>query len=162
VAAMMTIAEFAKQQGCTPKTIYKRLNRVIPGNTEGITEVKNGKTYITVFGQGVLIGFNPGESEKVIPGNTGLNPVIPGETAFFREQIAALQDELAKEREHSRAMADRVADLAGQLAELSRNNQFLLGAEQTRTNPALIQEPTRKGLFARLFGQKAAKHGYDE
>jgi len=69
------------------------------------------------------------------------------------------QEELSKEREHSRAQADRLASLAEQLAELSRNNQILLGAEQSRTNPALLpnvgegdKKPKRKlfGIFGKL------------
>jgi len=81
--------------------------------------------------------------------------------AYFKEQNRILHEELVKEREHSRAQADRLASLAEQLAELSRNNQILLGAEQSRTNPALLstgeqsaeveEQPVRKKGFWNLF-----------
>ena len=80
---------------------------------------------------------------------------------YFKEQNRILQEELIKEREHSRTQADRLASLAEQLAELSRNNQILLGAEQSRTNPALLsageqapeveEQPVRKKGFWGLF-----------
>lgn len=41
------------------------------------------------------------------------------------------------ERQHSREQSDKIINLAEQLAELSRNNQILLGAEQQRMNPLL-------------------------
>ena len=81
--------------------------------------------------------------------------------AYFKEQNRILQEELIKEREHSRTQADRLANLAEQLAELSRNNQILLGAEQSRTNPALLstgeqqpdaeEQPIKKKGFWGLF-----------
>jgi len=158
---MMTVAAYAAQQGVTAKTIYKRLNRVIPFHPEGITLVKNGKTYITAFGQVVLTEgitqVTPHGGERVKKGNTGLNPggnKNASEVAFLRIQNEQYQAELAKEREHSRAMAGRVADLATQLAELSRNNQLLLGAEQTRTNPALLPAADKPSFFRRIFGRK--------
>jgi len=79
---------------------------------------------------------------------------------FLKEQCERLQSELEKEREHSRAQADKLAVLAEQLAELSRNNQMLLGVEQSRTNPVLLNkegipdddvQPAKKKRFWHLF-----------
>lgn len=70
------------------------------------------------------------------------NSLLRENIDFYRKQFEIAQDELNKEREHSRQQADRLANLAEQLAELSRNNQILLGAEQTRTNPALLMGDT--------------------
>jgi hypothetical protein len=106
---------------------------------------------------------------------TVLNTVKHGENEeilFLREQNKALLTELEREREynrkaleqereHSRTQADKLANLAEQLAELSRNNQILLGAEQSRTNPALLmgdgeteakeEQPVKKKSFWNLF-----------
>lgn len=99
------------------------------------------------------------------------------QTRLLQEQNKSLQDELIKEREYSRTQTDRLADqsdritnLAEQLAELNRNNQLLLGAEQSRTNPALLMngneqnnsdgttatEDTAKksSIFSKLFRKK--------
>lgn len=98
------------------------------------------------------------------------------QTRLLQEQNKSLQEELTKEREYSRTQTDRLADqsdritnLAEQLAELNRNNQLLLGVEQSRTNPALLmnvndkneteETPTgestaKKGIFSRIFRKK--------
>ena len=62
------------------------------------------------------------------------------EIIFLRDQNRYLQEELIRSLEHSRdqadkiaSQADRIVSLAEQLAELIRNNQMLLGAEQSRT-----------------------------
>jgi len=73
-----------------------------------------------------------------------LNPVKQPETnqneqiLFLREQIKSLNDELKSEREHSRKQTDELSELAQKLAEITRNQQLLLGAEQSRSNPALL------------------------
>ena len=85
-----------------------------------------------------------------------------GDITYFKEQNRLLQEELSKEREHSRAQADKLAALAEQLAELSRNNQILLVAEQRRANPGLLSaggqpdeegqgQPVKKKSFWGLF-----------
>jgi len=62
------------------------------------------------------------------------------EILFLRERIKELEREkeqnqtaLECERKHSRQQSDRIADLASQLAELTRNGQVLLKQEQNRT-----------------------------
>ena len=68
------------------------------------------------------------------------------EIIFLRNQNQSLMQELEKEREynritlekereHSRQQAERIADLAEKMADLTRNNQILLGAEQSKSNP---------------------------
>jgi hypothetical protein len=118
---------------------------------------KNGITYITAKGEDALSVFYTSDKQddaKML--NTDKQPENE-EILFLREQTRLLHEELNTERVHSRAQADKLADLAFQLAELSRNNQVLLGAEQSRTNPALLDgnepppEEKKKGFFSSLF-----------
>ncbi|MDR2903323.1 MAG: hypothetical protein LBU77_02270, partial [Clostridiales bacterium] len=67
---------------------------------------------------------------------------LNAENGFLRTRVEVLEEELKLERTHSREQADKLSDLAAQLAELTRNNQVLLGAEQSRTNPALLSGET--------------------
>jgi len=60
--------------------------------------------------------------------------ILEQEIDFLKNQIVAKDRQLEYEREHSREQSKRLADLAEQLAELNRNNQILLGSEQTRNN----------------------------
>jgi len=131
---LITVAEFAKDIGVTPKTVYKWLNRVKPEYGDSLTEKKGSRTYITEKGIEVLTASITVVKPSITEGKTEYNKVIPGETdevLYLRVQNKVLLDELNKEREHSRSMTE-------QLAELARNSQVLLGAEQSRTNPVLL------------------------
>jgi len=93
------------------------------------------------------------------------NPLLNqlnSENSFLRSRVEALEEELKTERTNSREQTDKLSDLAAQLAELTRNNQVLLGAEQSRTNPALLmggeslphqseEQQPKKGFFQRFF-----------
>ena len=163
---MKTVSQVARELGVTPKTIYKRLNRVKPTVTPGNDEVKPGLTqcltvkqgaitYVTEDGEKYLIEclvkptderYNTGNTEvkpgytEVTQGNTHVMSNKDNENEeilFLREQVKSLQEELKAEREHSRQKSDEISDMAQKLLEITRNQQVLLGAEQSRTNPAL-------------------------
>ena len=69
------------------------------------------------------------------------------ENSFLRDRVEALEQELATERAHSREQTDKLFKLATQLSDLTKNNQLLLGAEQSRTNPVLLMgdSPLKRG-----------------
>ena len=135
-----TVAEFAKEKNVSVQTIYRKLNRVKQINTECLTEKKSGITYITSKGEDILTDALTGVKHEDVKLFNTVKHAESGEIEFLREQNKVLHDELIKEREHSRGQADKLANLAEQLAELSRNNQILLGAEQSRTNPAILTQ----------------------
>jgi hypothetical protein len=131
-----------------------------------LTGKKGSVTYITDVGESTLTDYLTGvkviQVLNPVKGLKGENPQEPSDSegiSFLRNQVNDLQIELSKEREHSRAQAERLATIAEQLAELTRNNQVLLGAEQTRTNPALLSgvaadgrdpeesPPRKRGIF---------------
>ncbi|MCL2400654.1 MAG: hypothetical protein FWC91_13035 [Defluviitaleaceae bacterium] len=93
--------------------------------------------------------FLPSEENK-------LYEILNSELESKNNLIIKLQEELTTERTHSREQANRLSDLAEQLAELNRNNQILLGSEQNRTNHTLAVAngegtPKKTGFFARVF-----------
>lgn len=160
---MKTISEIARESGVSVQTIYRTLNKVKHETGESLTEKINGILHITEDGESLVkqkLNIKQ-ENEKVF------NQAENDEIVFLREQNKVLQDELLRERQHSRAQADRLAELATQVVELARNNQLLLGAEQSRTNPLLYNgelaatdagqvstlEPV-KGFFKRFFNGK--------
>ena len=150
---MMTIAQFAAAAGVSVQTIYRLLDSVKQETGECLTVKIGGKRHITGPGEGILRERLTGVKQVL---NTVKHPESE-EIAFLREHTRKLQEELATERAHSREQADKLADLAAQLAELSRNNQLLLGAEQSRTNPALLPggEPRKSvGFFKRWLGRQ--------
>jgi len=154
---------------------------VKPGETDFsklTLTVKSGAiTYITEDGERYLkycMGkeVKPSVTEnstKVKPGNTEVKPVTPPvhpnieEILFLREQVKLatdqnirLNEELNKEREHSRAIADR-------LATITENQQKLLGMEQVKTTPTALMGEShaesaesiekKNGILWRIFGR---------
>jgi hypothetical protein len=182
---MITVAEFARKHSVSVQTIYRRLNKV---DAEGLTVKQNGILYITPQGENELTVL----PEPVKDSLTGVEqPNVKHELTtptfekqerareynemlipFMREQNEFLRDELSREREHSRAQATRLAELSEQIAELVRNNQILIAAEQNRNNIGFLnsdgiqdvkqsledsessEEPPRKqGFIKRLLGK---------
>ena len=155
---MMTIAQFAAAAGVSVQTIYRLLNSVKQETGECLTEKIGGKAHITERGEVVLRERLTRVQHDVKQAFNTVKQPESDEIIFLREQNQLLQGELITERAHSREQADKLADLAAQLAELSRNNQLLLGAEQSRTNPALLpggEAGRSEGFFSRLFSRKS-------
>ena len=162
---MKTIKQVADELGVSKDKVKYQVGK-LPGNYL----VKTGKiTHLTDDGilkiremlLGKEVGNLPGKSGESLPGRKNelheLYRILKIELEAKNEQIASLQTELSAERVHSREQADKLSDLATQLTELTRNNQLLLGAEQSRTNPALITankneiQQEKKGILQRLF-----------
>lgn len=160
---MKTVAEFAKDAGVTPKTVYKWLNKVKPFHTNGLTIKKGAVTFITEVGIKALTERFTKVKPETHKGYTEVKQTEAPELVFLREQVKTLTEELNREREHSRTLAEQLADIA-------RNSQILLGAEQTRTNPALLSEVEvgtvdtspkeaeqpalkKRGFWERIFGK---------
>jgi len=156
---MKTISQFAAEKGVSVQTIYRMLNKIKQETGKCLTEKINGIAHITEDGKKEL-------NKRLTDVKQVLNAVKQAESDeifFLREQNKSLLEELVAERSHSREQADKLSDLAAQLVELSRNNQLLLGAEQSRTNPALLRSDEdmihkvgkghKKGFLQRLFGK---------
>jgi len=149
--AVVKVSEFAKQAGVTPKTVYKWLNRLNPIYQNGLSGKKDGITYITEEGATVLTyaltgGVTGAETEETMQ----VNAKESAQIEYLQEQNKILLEELNREREHSRTMAE-------QLAEIARNNQVLLGIEQRRVGPAILEEgeehsPKKPGFWKKIFG----------
>lgn len=172
---MKTIAEFAKQEDVTTKTIYQRIYKYKEenGDLNGIVKLKDGIKYVTEKGQECLskpknkeITENPEKIEnepsltKDEPGLTkneeklnqpSENTDIYSINSVLQKQLEETQRELKREREHSRNLSNEVIQLAKQVTELAKNNQVLLGAEQSRTNPVLLFEEKQKEKGLKAF-----------
>lgn len=74
-------------------------------------------------------------------------------------EIKRLNEELSKEREHSREQSNRILTLAEQMTELTRNNQVLLKQEQDKNAKILLLEESKNvvkahnGFFSRFFNK---------
>jgi len=152
------------QVGKLPSSYLVKVGNITHLTNEGILKIKEillGKD------MGKLLGNYSDKTGEFYPQEEKeLYQILKQELQSKNEQIELLQNELKVERTHNREQSDKLADLANQLAEITRNNQILLGAEQSRTNPVLLgdekervsdtdETPHRKkGLFGFFRSKK--------
>lgn len=153
----------AKELNVSPQAVYKRLTNEFNNRFNNhIQRIKSGKrVHIRldpVAEEALKALYNqvhqPVEQLYIEPIEHPLLNQLNTENSFLKARIELLENELATERKHSREQSDKLSDLAGQLAELTRNNQILLGTEQSKTSATLLadNEATEtKGFFAKLF-----------
>ena len=136
--------QIAKEIKVSPQAVYKKLTDEFNNQfNDHIQRTEKGKYLLDeVAEQALKELFNqvvqPVQQQTIEPVQQSLLNQLNTENSFLRARIEALEDELKTERTHSREQTDKLSDLAAQLAELTRNNQILLGAEQSKTNPALL------------------------
>jgi len=162
---MKTIKQIADEIGVSKQAVYKKIKQEpLSTSLQELTTTVDGKLTVLVDGEKLIKSAFSME----IPSTVSTNQVddivnrftasLQGQIATLTEQNQDLRNQLNDERTHSREQADKLSDLAAQLAELTRNNQLLLGAEQSRTNPALLasddrqphpdeEQQKKKGLF---------------
>ena len=153
---MKTVSEFAKEKNISVQTVYRHLkaathdkNDSVKHNVkECLTQQQGRITYITPKGEEYLTGCLTGVKRVLNTVKEDIKPETAPENEYLAQQVTLLQEELNKEREHSRQQAIRLADLAEQLAGLSRNNQVLLGIEQKKIEQIEIKKP----FWQRFFG----------
>jgi transposase-like protein len=137
---MKTVADVARELGVSTQTIYRKLNNV----EQGLTLKKGAITYITRDGLEYI-------KNNVQQGSTVLNRVKQGETTenaeitYLREQVKTLQEDVRKKDE-------RYTELAERLAQITENQQKLIGMEKIQQ----IEE-RKTGLFG--FLKRKIKEG---
>ncbi len=158
---MKTIAQFAKEVGTTPTTVYRKLDQAAKQDVKACLTVKQGNiSYLTQDGEEFLYSCLTPVQQKAANVQQALNTDEQAEKSnneqilFLREQVKSLQKELNTEREHSREQSKEFLTLAGKVSELAKNSQILLRAEQERTTPSLSdggnespQKRGKRGLF---------------
>ena len=136
--------QIAKEINVSPQAVYKKLTDEFNNQFNShIQRTVKGKYLLDEVAEQALKNlFNqvvqPAQQQNIESVEQLLLNQLNVENSFLRARIEALEEELKTERTHSREQTDKLSDLAAQLAELTRNNQILLGAEQSKTNPALL------------------------
>lgn len=140
-----TIKEIADEIGVSKQAIFKRIKREpLSTSLQGLMVTVDGRLMVTVDGEKLIKqAFSGGESstsdnqltvevddlvdgsstkseEKTaeVDGQNRLYEILERELQAKNEQIAALQAELSKERQHSREQAEKIAVLADQAQRL--------------------------------------------
>ena len=154
----ITVKEFAELAGVSRQTIYNKLDKPVNGveNLTAFLKVENGIKYISKEALKLyMLDMKKQTAENILVQNTV--QYLHDNVKTLQEFVKALQEnndvlteQIAKKDEQITALNERLRESL----ELNRNNQVLLGSEQSRTNPALIgTQPEEKpaGWFKRLF-----------
>jgi AcrR family transcriptional regulator len=145
---MMTVAELAAQAGVSTQTVYRRLNSLTPHFKNVLTEKRAGILYFKDLEASLeVLKLTPVEqfNTDVQQFNTNVEPFNTStydETEYLREQNRTLLSDLETERNHNRNLTERILTLSEELAVIAKNNQVLLGIEQTK----------KTNLLSRIFG----------
>ena len=132
---MKTIRQIADEIGVSKQAVFKKIKREpLSTSLQGFTATVDGRLMVSVDGEKLIKqAFSGGEvsttdnqlpptesDEKTVEvdGQNVLYEILKMELQAKNEQIAALQAELSKERQHSREQAEKIAVLADQAQKL--------------------------------------------
>lgn len=176
-----TIKEIAEEIGVSKQAVFKKMKREpLSTGLQGLTTTVDGRLIVSVDGEKLIKqaflrcessttdnqltvvddlvdGSSTKSEEKTaeVDGQNRLYEILERELQAKNEQIAALQAELSKERQHSREQAERIAVLADQAQRLQlaqmqpqQIEDCVAPAAPERQQP----EPPRS-WWSRLFGK---------
>ena len=133
--SMKTIRQIADEIGVSKQAVFKKIKREpLSTSLQGFTATVDGRLMVSVDGEKLIKqAFSGGEvsttdnqlpptesDEKTVEvdGQNALYEILKMELQAKNEQIAALQAELSKERQHSQKQAEKIAVLADQAQKL--------------------------------------------
>ena len=144
---MKTIKQIADEIGVSRQAVHKKIKQEpLSTSLQEFMSTKNNVVYISVDGINLVKtaflkdSLTTNSVNQLSTMTTQYMTSLQNQIDFLAEQNQDLREQLNKERDHSREQTDKLSNLAAQLAELTRNNQILLGAEQSRTNSALLND----------------------
>lgn len=142
-----TIKQIACEVGVTKQAVFKKIDNL--GLRDKLT--KNGNQFAVDDDTEALIkqGFSENDRQPVDDNQTStvdaLVDMLRKELDSKNKQISDLQDELAKERIHSRKIADDLAKLADQAQQLQAGSILLQApADQDSDQPIEQAQATKK------------------
>lgn len=140
-----TIKEIAEEIGVSKQAIFKKMKREpLTTSLRGLTTTVDGRLMVSVDGEKLIkqafmrgellttdsqftvvvdslvdgVSNKPEEKQAEVDSQNVLYEILKMELQAKNEQIAALQAELSKERQHSREQAEKIAILADQAQKL--------------------------------------------
>lgn len=163
---LLTVQEFAEKAGVSVQAVYKRLNNSL----NPYIQLVEGRKMIKLSALSDVYGVEVEQPIKpfVQPIQPSIQPELNKENSsseadFLRKQVEQLQAELSAERQHSRELAEKIAELAEKVVVLTDQSQKLqlaqmspqLSAEQkqeaepkTEAETETPKKPWWKSLFS--------------
>ena len=132
-----TVKEIAEEIGVSKQAVFKKMKREpLSTSLQGLTTTVDGRLMVSVDGEKLIkqafsrcepsttdnqlmeeidgLSTKKKENKSEVAGQNCLYEILKMELQAKNEQIAALQAELSKERQHSREQAERIVMLADQ------------------------------------------------
>ena len=161
-----TVKEIAEEIGVSKQAVFKKIKREpLSTSLQGLMTTVDGRLMVSVDGEKLIkqafLRCEPSTADNqltvevdglvdepstkkeenggVVDGQNRLYEILERELQAKNEQIAALQAELSKERQHSREQAERIAVLADQAQRLQlaqmQPQQIESGADPEEPEP---------------------------
>lgn len=173
-----TIKEIAEEIGVSKQAIFKKMKREpLSTSLQGLTSTVDGRLTVSVDGEKLIkqAFFKDGPSTTVnqnrqpvdglvdasstkldekmaeVDGKSALYEILKMELQAKNEQIAVLQAELSKERQHSRELAEKIVVLADQAQklQLAQMSQQLMDNGSGAAGAAELKRS--KSWWSRIF-----------
>lgn len=164
-----TIKEIAEEIGVSKQAVFKKMKREpLSTSLQGFTTTVDGRLMVSVDGEKLikqaflknkesttvnqLMGEVDSSSTKLerkskeVDGENILYEILKMELQEKNQQIAALQAELSREREHSREQAEKIAVLADQAQklQLAQMSPTFIEDDQEEKQQTVSKEMERK------------------
>ena len=158
MAEYMAIKDFADRVGVTPSAVYQRLDKDLKPFLKVIEGKKTlDSQALKLYEDQDLQLYKTLDDLKQIEEFSRLyDPIayiddLKSQISALTEQNNKLQDELFKEREHSRKQSDAVVELALRFADAGHANQYLLAMEQQK----VAEQGGKKQKFFHWFRRES-------
>lgn len=144
---LLTVQEFAEKAGVSVQAVYKRLNNSL----NHYIQLVEGRKMIKLSALSDVYGVEVEQPIKpfVQPIQPSIQPELNKENSsseadFLRKQVEQLQAELSAERQHSRELAEKIAELAEKVVVLTDQAQKLQLAQMNPQIPAEQNQEAEK------------------
>jgi len=159
VAEFIAIKDFADRVGVTPSAVYQRLDK----DLKPFVKVLEGKKMLDSQAlklydeQDLQLNKTLEDLKQIEQFSRFYDPSsyiddLKSQISALTEHNNKLQDELFREREHSRTQSDTIAQLALRFADVGHANQYLLAVEQQK---ATEQHGRKKQKFFQWFRRES-------
>lgn len=159
-----TVKEIAEEIGVSKQAVFKKMKREpLSTSLQGLTTTVDGRLMVSVDGEKLIKqAFSRCEpstkkekKEGEVDGQDRLYEILERELQAKNEQIAALQAELSKERQHGREQAERIVVLADQAQRLQlaqmQPQQIEGGADLAELKPQQPEPEQPRSWWSRFF-----------
>ena len=167
-----TVKEIAEEIGVSKQAVFKKMKREpLSTSLQGLTTTVDGRLMVSVDGEKLIkqafsrcepsttdnqlmeeidgLSTKKKENKSEVAGQNCFYEILKMELQAKNEQIAALQAELSKERQHSREQAERIVMLADQAQQLQ--------LVQMRDSPESLPPITSESLNERKVSLEQKK-----